>query len=246
MQISVKRFNEALTLNQKLSDISQCLDNMLDPVILGKIQEVDQKVNEGIDKAIEYFLGPPEFETFLYDSFADFIQSLNVLKGQIVNAHFSAVEAIKKVNRKFIDKIQELRNEGLMLKDGIDNQELNLIERALVSLTDQQKVVIQSEIDSLRRNYQQKRNGRFQQMSAMASTDCSNLAEINLFVQECKMNNETTELSAVEVNIQKQVAPCVEKISKLIESSQEGDLSALTAKFETYNNDLGKSFTFIP
>jgi hypothetical protein len=81
----------------------------------------------------------------------------------------------------------------------------------------------------------------------MASTnDCSNLKEIITFVEECKLKNETTELATVESNIQKQVGPCVEKISKLIESSQKGDLSQLTAAFETYKKDLGSTFTFIP
>jgi hypothetical protein len=121
MQISVKNFKEALTLKQKLSDIEQSLDNILDPKIVEKIQEVDNKVNAGIESAIQYFLGAPEFETFLYDSFADFVNSLNILKGEIVNAHFSAVDAIKRVNKKFIDKIKDLRNQGLMLKDGTDN-----------------------------------------------------------------------------------------------------------------------------
>lgn len=138
MQISVKRFKEALALNQKLSDIEQSLDsNILSPETVAKIQLVDSKVSAGIESAVQYFLGPPEFETFLYDSFADFIDSLNILKGEIVNAHFSAVDAIKRVNKKFIDRIHELRREGLLLKDGPDNQELNLIERALVSLTEQ-------------------------------------------------------------------------------------------------------------
>ena len=60
------------------------------------------------------------------------------------------------------------------------------------------------------------------------------------------MNNETSELATVETTIRNQVGPCAEKISRLIESSQQGDLSQLTATFHKYNSDLGKTFTFFP
>jgi hypothetical protein len=48
-----------------------------------------------------------------------------------MNAHHSKVDAIKRINRKFINKIEALRKKGLMLQDGLENQELSLIERAL-------------------------------------------------------------------------------------------------------------------
>ena len=132
MLIQVKKFNAALEQNQTLSDTEQSLENMLEPDLVEKIKKVDENVTAGIEEAIKFFEQPPDdFDNFLYDSFAEFIDSLHVLKGAHMNAHHSKVDAIKRINRKFIDKIEALRKKGLMLQDGLENQELNLIERAL-------------------------------------------------------------------------------------------------------------------
>jgi hypothetical protein len=122
MLISVKKFKEALVLNQTLSDTEQSLDNMLKPETVERIKAVDENVTAGIDAAIKFFEEPADdFDNFLYDSFDEFIKSLHFLRGEMMNAHHSAVEAIKRINKKFIDKIEILRKKGLMLEDGLDN-----------------------------------------------------------------------------------------------------------------------------
>ena len=50
-----------------------------------------------------------DFDNFIYDSFDEFISSLHYLKGELMDAHHSNVNALNRINKKFIDKIEKLR-----------------------------------------------------------------------------------------------------------------------------------------
>lgn len=64
-----------------------------------------QNINDGIKKATNTFLQEDDFECFLFDSFAEYIESLNVIRGDFNGSQDLRTEAIREVNKKFILKI---------------------------------------------------------------------------------------------------------------------------------------------
>jgi hypothetical protein len=119
--IQNKKFKEALTQKEKLDEIKESLDSLLRPEITQQIAEVYKKINDGIKDATDAFLKEDDFECFLYDSFDEYVASLHVIRGEIDGSQDLRTDAIKQVNRKFIGKIQELRQKGPWLAGGLDN-----------------------------------------------------------------------------------------------------------------------------
>ena len=162
-----------------------------------------------------------------------------------MNAHHSSVVAIKRINKKFVNKIEALRKKGLRLDNGLENEELNTLERALSSLTTQMQADIRAKIETLKKDFTRKKQMRFETFNESSKLNNANYKDIAEFVEELKMNNDSKEISIIEQSMLAKVRPGVDKIIEQIQELKPDGLKHLTTTFKTQAEDLQMTFSFI-